>query len=200
VRVRDYSGPLGVLAAGALGFSLFCVVSAMALAGPQRPNSAAMEPESLLDMAVSNLNTAAALTVAAVPEYLTTPTIAPTNTAAPTSTVTVTVTASTTPLPTLTLFHPLFSPTRTRRPGSSSAPTKPPTPIPTRTYTQIPTATNTPVPPPTNTIPPPPTGTSTPVPQPTETQAPPPTNTQEPDPTNTPGSVQIEATSDPEPE
>ena len=164
MKIREYSGPLTVFAAGVLGFSLICIVSAAALVNPSAPRASDIGAQDIVDSAFSNpINTAAALTAVEISEYIATPT--PTLTLHPTITVSITATnkifVTWTPLP----------PTRTRvgRPSATS------TRVPSRTPTRIllPSPTNTPVPP-TDTSEPPPT--DTPVP-PTDTPEPPPTDT-----------------------
>src|SRR5215216_4598830 len=151
-RVREYTGPLGILAAGAIGLSLLCSVSAMAMGDLNRYISITLEPISLVDLAVSNFQTAAALTEQVVTAFV------------PTETITVTSTkelASLTPQPTDTQRHFVtITPTNTRKPRltatviGASPTSRPPT------STRIPTRTNTPRPtwtpvPPTHTSPPP---------------------------------------------
>ena len=57
---RDYTSLLGVVAAGLLGISLLCVTSAIALSAPNAPTPLALEPASIVDLAVNNVNTVAA--------------------------------------------------------------------------------------------------------------------------------------------
>ena len=160
MRVRDYRGPLGVLAAGAIGLSLLCSVSVMAMSDLENQVRITIEPLNIVDFAVSNLNTAAAFTQQAVTQFVPTPTLVPTNTSAPS------VVPSDTPRHFVTITPTL--PRRTREPLN----TQPPVP---------PARTNTPLPPPTKTLVPP---TLTPVPD-TPTSEPPPT---EPPPTEPPTS------------
>jgi hypothetical protein len=160
VKAREYSGPLGILAAGALGLSLLCSVSALAMGDLSRYIPITIEPLNLVDLAVSNLETAAAFTEQVVTQFVPTETLTP---LPPTST------ASLTPQPTDTERHFVtITPTVTRKPrtpptgthfaASQTATTGPSrTPIPTWTNTPVtPTATD----PPTPTIPP----TATPIP------------------------------------
>ena len=164
MRVREYSGPLGILAAGAIGLSLLCSVSAMAMGDLSRYVPIPLEPINLVDLAVEGFGTAAALTEQMVTVFVPTETVTPTSTQAP---------ASLTPLATDTQRRFLtITPTlarRTRIPPTlvivaSRTPTpRPPTrtPVPTRTRTPIPpTLTDTPLPPPTTpAYPDPPTST-----------------------------------------
>jgi hypothetical protein len=160
VKAREYSGPLGILAAGAIGLSLLCSVSAMAIGDLNRYIPITLEPINLVDLAVSNFGTAAALTEQIVTVFVPTETLVPTNTRGP---------ASPTPQPTDTQRHFLtITPTFTRRPRFTpttvfvASPTlRPP---PTRTPTPIPTRTKTPTPRPTVTIITPPTTPVTPYP------------------------------------
>lgn len=181
MKLREYRAPLIVLAAGSLGFSLFCIVSAAAMAGPSVSSTPiALQPQDLVDSAVSNINTVAALTMQSVSEFIPTATLSPSDTSLPAQAEVSTDTL--TPIPTRTRFIP--SPTRTRE-SPGARPTSTFTRLPTRTATPIPTSTNTPVPTFTHTSVPP-TSTDTPVP-PTDV---PPTNTPLPPtdvpPTNTP--------------
>jgi hypothetical protein len=177
VKIREYSGPLTVFAAGVLGFSLICIVSAAALVNPSAPRASDIGAQDIVDSAFSNpINTAVALTAVEISEYITTPT--PTLTLHPTITASVTATkrifVTWTPLP----------PTRTREGRPSATSTRVPSRTPTRIL--LPSPTNTPNPP-TDTPEPP---TDTPVP-PTDTPEPPtdtpvpPTDTPEPPPTDT---------------
>ncbi len=167
VRVREYAGPLGILAAGVLGFGLLCSASALAMNDLNSHNRRNVEPPNLVDLAVANLNTSVALTQQAVTAFVSTPTTSPTNTASLTPT----------PLPSKTsLISPSFTPrqpTRTRRARPADTATS--RPIPTHTKTPLPPSTDTPLP----------TDSQTPLPPPTDTPLPPPTNT-EPPPTDTP--------------
>ena len=144
MKVREYSGPLGILAAGVIGLSLLCSVSAMAMDDLNRYIPIPLEPISIVDLAVSNFGTAAALTEQVVTVFVPTETITPSNTPVP---------ASLTPEPTDTQRHFVtITPTVTRRPRStltavvvaSRTPTRPPpthapTITPSRTPTRIPT-------------------------------------------------------------
>ena len=172
-RVREYTGPLGILAAGAIGLSLLCSVSAMAMGDLNRYIPITLEPISIVDLAVSNFGTAAALTEQIVTVFVPTETLGPTATNA---------LASITPQPTDTQRRFVtITPTNTRRPRltMTAAPaatrtSRPPTRAPTRT--SVPTRTKTPVPPTHTPVPP----TNTPQPtiypdHPTSTNAPPPT-------------------------
>ena len=177
--IRQYAGPLTVLAAGAVGFSFFLIVAAAAITSPRAPNASQidLEPQSLVDSAVSNMNTMAALTVEAVSQYIPTATVTPSRTSVPTETEAPTFTAT---------LHPTrtrIPPTRTREPSdpppirtATSLPTRTATPEPTFTSTSIPTFTDTPIP--TDTPEPPPTD----APVPTDTPEPSLTNTSEPPP------------------
>lgn len=173
MRAREYTGPLGILVAGAIGLSLLCSVSAMAMGDLNRYVPLTLEPISIMDLAVSNFETAAALTEQIVTVFVPTETITPTSTPVPAS---LTAQPTETQQRFVTITPTL--PRRTRIPSTpvviaSRTPTlRPPTatsPPPTRTPTQ---PTNTPVP------------TDTPVP-PSPT-APPPTDTMEPTPTDLP--------------
>jgi hypothetical protein len=171
---KDYTSLLGVVAAGLLGISLLCITSAIALSAPNAPTAMALEPASIVDLAVNNINTVAALTVQALSvDNESTPFLLPSKTP----------TASASPTATL-LVIPTFTqraPTKTRAPRIPSTAT--PKPPPTKTAIP-PTQTNVP---PTNTLVPtntPIPNTSTPIPDtPTSVPA---TNTPVPD---TPTSV-----------
>ncbi|HSL43519.1 MAG TPA: hypothetical protein VK897_08805 [Anaerolineales bacterium] len=172
MRVREYVGPLAVLAAGVVGFSLLCSVSAMAMSDLENYAPVTLAPMNIIDVAISNLSTAAALTEQSVTEFVPTPTAVPTRTASltpqPSDTVTVRPTFTSPP------------PTRTRRPratATTAPPTRTRTPVPTNTHPPTITPSRTPSPvPPTNT--PVPTSTHSPIP-PTNTPVPP-TNTSVP--------------------
>jgi hypothetical protein len=170
VRLREYGGPLGVLLAGIVGFSLLCSVSAMAMSDLSNYSPVTIEPLNFVDLAVSNLETAAALTEQAVTVFV------PTET--PTVVPTATHTASLTPTPTDTPRRFVtITPTIPRRTRPPATPTSIPptrTPIPP-TSTPIPPDTDTPIPPDTDTPIPP--ATDTPMPPPTDTEPPPPTDT-----------------------
>jgi hypothetical protein len=179
VKAREYSGPLGILAAGAIGLSLLCGVSAMAMGDLNRYIPITLEPLSIVDLAVANFETAAALTEQIVTAYVPTATITPTSTDSP---VSPTLSPSATPrrfvtitpdLPRRTRLAPTLVPSRTStRPPTRTptriftrTPTRTPTRFITRTYTPtpiIPTKTNTPPPPTTPPYPDPPTSTPTP--------------------------------------
>jgi hypothetical protein len=173
VKAREYTGPLGILAAGAIGISLLCSVSSMAMGDLSRYVPITLEPLNFVDLAVANFQTVAALTEQVVTAFVPTETLVPTGTDSP---------ASLTPQPTETqrrfvTITPTL-PRRTRIPSSTAViiASRTPTPRPpTRTPTSIPptvTRTSTPVPP-----------TDTPIP-PTDTLQPD-TDTPQPD-TNTP--------------
>ena len=155
MKAREYSGPLGVLAAGAIGISLLCSVSAMAMSDLKNHLAITIEPLNIVNLAVSNLETAAAFTEQAVTMFVPTPTINPTDTLSPA------------PLPSDTSTPRHFvtvTPTLTRRVRSTFTSTF----IPPKTHTPVP-PTNTPIPPPTNTLIP--TPTDTPIPD-TDTPVP----------------------------
>lgn len=172
MRGREYAGPLGVLAAGILGISLLCSVSALAKSDLYNHNLKALEPVNFMDLAVANLSTSVALTQQVVTAFVSTPTIVPADTASltpqhlPADTAARTA-ASPTPL----------QPTRTRRSQAANTVVRP---LPTQTRTPVPAATSTPVP---TTMPPPPT--DTPLPPPPATEPPPPTDTSAPPPADT---------------
>jgi hypothetical protein len=148
VKAREYSGPLGILAAGAIGLSLLCSVSAIAMGDLNRYIPITLEPISIVDFAVSNLETAAALTEQFVTAFVPTETLVPTGTPAsasltpqPTDTQRRFVTITPT-LPRRTRIPPtttaVINPSRT---PTSRPPTRTPTrpqPTPTRTKTPIP--------------------------------------------------------------
>jgi len=155
LKVRTYAGPLGILAAGLAGVSLLCSVSALAISDLNSRAPGALGPPNIVELAVDNLNTAAALTQQIMTQFVPTETALPT----PTATFIPQPSATSTTLPTSTPLPP----TRTRRPRLASPPTR----IPTQTNTPIP-PTSTPVPPTDTPV------TPTPVPD-TDTPAPPPT-------------------------
>ena len=170
MKAREYSGPLGILAAGAIGLSLLCSVSTMAMGDLNRYIPITLEPINLFDLAVSNFGTAAALTEHIVTVFVPTETLAPSSTPVPES---VTPASTDTPRRFVTI-----TPTATRRVRAtltavavaSRTPTKAPTRTPThRPPTLTPTRTRTPIPPdPDTPTPTPPTiypdpATSTPV-------------------------------------
>ncbi|MDQ3006941.1 MAG: hypothetical protein M3R47_16355 [Chloroflexota bacterium] len=171
--LRDYTSLLGVVAAGILGMSLLCITSAIALSNPDPANPIVLEPASIVDMAIQNLNTVSALTVQAVAVSIDDSTPTPTLGA---SALPPSPTLTSSAFPTL----PRFTSTATRRPRATFTPTRvPPTNTPRPpTNTPIPAPTRTLVPSPTNTLIPPPTFTATPEP-PTATDEPP-TATDEP--------------------
>lgn len=203
MKAREYSGPLGILAAGALGLSLLCSVSAMAMGDLNRYIPITIEPLNLVDLAVSNLETAAAFTEQVVTAFVPTETLTP---------IPPTNTASLTPQPTDTQRRFVtITPTRTRRPRipptgthvvpsqtATTAPSRVPTntpsrtPIPTDTPlpTATPIATDTPIPTAT------PIPTDTPIPTATQPDTATPPDTPPPD-TDTPAATeQIGAGSD----
>jgi len=183
VKAREYSGPLGILVAGAIGLSLLCSVSAMAMGDLNRYISLTLVPINIVDLAVSNFGTAAALTEQIVTVFVPTETLAPTGTPVP---------ASLTPQPTDTQRHFVtITPTIARRtriaPTAVIVASRTPTVRPP-TRTPFPTATRTPIPPtapPTNT-PIPPTDTPQPPPDTDTPQPPPDTDTPQPPDTDTP--------------
>ena len=195
MNIREYRGPLTVLAAGALGFSLICIVSAAALANSAASNGSAIEAQDIVDSAFSNpINTVVALTVVEISEFLPTTTLTPTPTPADTLTASATI-PSNTPTRVFLTWTPR-PPTRTREaePTATRTPTRTPsrtpTRTPTRTNTPSPTDTNTPIPPTHTFTPEPPTHTITPEPPTaTNTPQPPPTVTDTLEPTDTPGST-----------
>ena len=166
-RPRDYAGLLWILVAGALGFSLFCGTSAIALSDQTLPTPIVIEREDIADLAFSNLNTAAALTAQSFAEIVAT--VTPTASFTHTSTITSSPTFTSTP--TRTPFIPTITPTAEKQKPSVVQPTStrvpPPTPIVVQGFTGTPSLpdapTETPEPqqtdPPTNpppTDPPPP--------------------------------------------
>lgn len=167
MKVREYSGPLGILAAGAIGLSLLCSVSAMAMGDLTRYIPITLEPINLVDLAVSNFGTAAALTEQVVTVYVPTETLTPSSTPIsatltpqPTDTqrrfVTITPTLTRRARPTLT---PVIVATYTSTRRLSITPSRTPTRIPTTAIptTMVPT---TEAPPPTTpAYPDPPTST-----------------------------------------
>jgi len=169
VKAREYSGPLGILAAGAIGLSLLCSVSAMAMGDLNRYIPMTLVPINLVDLAVSNFGTAAALTEQIVTAFVPTETLMPNSTPVPESLtpqstdtprrfVTITPTATRRVRATLTAVV-----VASRTPG---APTRTPTryipsPTRTRTRTPIPPDPDTPTPTPPTNYPDP--STSTPV-------------------------------------
>ncbi len=185
MKIREYSGPLTVLGAGVLGFSLICIVSAAALANPLTPNASNIGAQEIVDSAFSNpISTAAALTAVEISEYIPTPTPTFTETIVPS----LTAISYITPTRPFVTWTPI-PPTRTRKPRLTA--TSIPSRIPSRTPSQTPTKTLVPSPTdtrvPTLTFTPQPTETDTPIP-PSNTPHPTETNTSEPQPqpTNTP--------------
>ncbi len=168
-KPKDYAGLLWIFLAGALGFTLFCATSAIALSDPTLPTPIVIEPGNIANLAFSNLNTAAALTAESFQDLV----------ATSTSSATFTPTASQTASPTA-------SPTRTRTPFiPSRTPTKQEQPPPRATIV-LPTATRTQKPTNTPIIIIPITGTATVADPPTETPVPEPSSTPIPPPTSTP--------------
>ncbi len=161
MRVRDYTGPLGVLAAGVFGVSLLCSVSALAMNDLNSHSLTTLEPVNIVELAVDNLGTAAGLTEQAVTAFVPTPTVVPTNTASltplPSDTATATFLPSSTPR----------QPTRTRRPRPVATTIRL---LPPSSRTPRPPATSTP-PPPADTSPPP-TAISPPPTEPPPTEPP----------------------------
>ena len=189
---RDYTSLLGVVAAGILGMSLLCITSAIALSSPNQSTPFVLEPASIVDLAVNNINTVSALTVQALSTISieSTPILIPseTPTGSPTVTIPVISSSATRPAPTRTR-PPRTTSTSTPRPPSTIThipptntqvpPTNTPLPPPTNTFTPLPPDTNTPVPPPDTDTPIPPPDTNTPVPPP-DTDTPPPADTPTP--------------------
>jgi hypothetical protein len=172
VQLRDYAGPVRVLAAAVIGFSLLCSVSALAMNDLSSYDRSAVESLDIVDLAVENISTSVAFTQQAVNVFVPTPTVVPTDTAflTPLPSDTATVLPSATPhLPTLT---------RTRRPRATATVRS----FPTRTRTPLPPATNTEAPP-TDTPLPPPTQVEIPA---TDTSLPPAADTEIPPPTEPP--------------
>lgn len=193
-KAREYMGPLGILAAGAIGLSLLCSVSAMAMGDLNRYVPITLEPINIVDLAVSNFQTAAALTEQIVTAFVPTETLVPTSTDSPPSLtpqptdtqrqfVTITPTLPRrTRVPFTATFVPSRTPTsrpptatRTRTPvpptvtrtrtPTSIPPTNTPTDIPpTETNTSLPPPSDTPVPPTETSVPPSPMDTNTPQP------------------------------------
>lgn len=161
-KPKDYAGLLWIFLAGALGLSLFCATSAIALSDPSMPTPIVIEPANIANLAFSNLNTAAALTANAFQQLAVPPSATPTFTATATETATPTFTPTKTK--TRTPFVPSITPTKAREQQ------KPPIILPTATRTAIVISTITG----TATVPDPPT--DTPVPEPSNTP-PPPTST-----------------------
>ena len=200
VNIKNYVDLLWVVGAGVLGFSLLCVTAGIALANPNM--SASLQPQSIIQIAIANVNTAAALTMEAFPQHLITPTLVPSNTLETSKTSSPTAVASITP--TVTASAIFIQPTGTDRTrgGANS------NPEPLSTATLVPTQTNSPLPPPTLTSSPNPsptitrtprpTRTRTPIPSPTDTPLPPTiTNTPRPTMTRTPIPPTIEPTLEP---
>ncbi|MCC6500410.1 MAG: hypothetical protein IT313_09115 [Anaerolineales bacterium] len=193
-RPRDYAGLLWIFLASALGLSLFCATSAIALSDPTLPTPIVIAPGDVADLAFSSLNTAAAFTAEAFQELIQTATPSATNTS--TTTFTATPTASFTASPFYTRLIPSKTPTKEKEPRATIIlPTATRTPKPTNTaiiinpITGTPTAqeqpTDTPVPAPSTTPSPSATPPPTPTPPPTSTLPPTPT----PPPTSTPSPV-----------
>jgi hypothetical protein len=151
VKAREYSGPLGILAAGAIGLSLLCSVSAMAMGDLNRYIPMTLVPLNLVDLAVSNFGTAAALTEQIVTVFVPTETLMPSSTSVPES---VTPQSTDTPLRFVTITPTITRRVRATLTGvvvASRTPTRRPTLTPTRRPTLTPTRTRTPVPPATDT-------------------------------------------------
>lgn len=151
MKAREYSGPLGILAAGALGLSLLCSVSAMAMGDLNRYIPITFEPISIVDLAVANFETAAALTEQVVTVFVPTETRLPTGTASltplsPEATDTarrfVTITPTLprrTRVPTqLVVASRTATPRPSRTPPPTRTATRPPTRTPSRTPTRTP--------------------------------------------------------------
>lgn len=189
-KAREYIGPLGILAAGAIGLSLLCSVSAMAMGDLNRYVPITLEPINIVDLAVSNFQTAAALTEQIVTAFVPTETLVPTSTDSPPSltpqptdtqrrfvTITPTLPRRTRIPPTQTaVVIPSRTPTSRPPTATRTRTPVPPTVTRTRTPTSIP-PTNTPTnlpPSPTETNPPQTPDTSTPPPQTPDTSTPPP--------------------------
>jgi len=168
-KPKDYAGLLWIFLAGALGLSLFCATSAIALSDPSMPTPIVIEPANIANLAFSNLNTAAALTANAFQQLAIPPSATPTFTATATETATPTFTPTKTK--TRTPFVPSITPTKAREQQ------KPPIILPTATRTRNPTSTAIVI----STI----TGTATVPEPPTDTPVPEPSNTPPP-PTSTP--------------
>ena len=80
MKAREYGGPLGVLAAAAIGVSLLCSVSAIAMGDLKNYLPIiTIQPLNVLDLAVSNFETAAALTEQVVTAFVPTQTLPPTD-------------------------------------------------------------------------------------------------------------------------
>ncbi|HLF75496.1 MAG TPA: hypothetical protein VI524_14160 [Anaerolineales bacterium] len=182
-----YRGLLAVIAAGALGISLLCSVSSMAMQDLNVATAMALQPADVVDSFISNMNTAGAMTMQAFAEFVATPTVTASTVPTSTPTPTLSVTPS---KPSIFQFPTSFGPTSTRRPRirPSSTFTRAPTRTPTRTPVPTRTLTKTPLPSRTPTVPSPtpvPTQTDTPVPPPSDTPLPPPSDTPEPPPSPT---------------
>jgi hypothetical protein len=195
VKIRDYSGPLTVLAAGVLGFSLICIVSAAALANPRTSSASELGAQDIVNAGYANpIGTMAALTEVQVTAYISTPTLPFTETIPPTLTAILYIT----PTKPFVTWTPL-PPTRTRMGRPSATPTQLPTRTPSKipptpTFTPRPTFTDTPLPPTDTPVPP----TDTPVP-PTDTPVPP-TNTLEPPPPPPPTPTPVDTATSAPPE
>ena len=165
VKAREYSGPLGILAAGAIGLSMLCSVSALAMGDLNRYIPVTIEPINILNLAVSNLETAAALTEQAVTVFVPTETLMPTGTSSLTPPQAPSDTS--TPLRFVTITPTLAR--KTREPSTPIIYASPTSIPPTRPPTKPPTKTNTPIPPTTavpTTVVPPTTEVPTTYPQP----------------------------------
>ncbi|MGE5374361.1 MAG: hypothetical protein ACM3XO_04825 [Bacteroidota bacterium] len=197
-----------VLAAGVLGFSIICMVSAAALANPATPARSEIEPRDVVDSAFAKpINTAVAMTVVEMSEYIVSLT--------PSMAVTASPTGNFLGTPTLKAYitWTALPPTKSRddRPVSTAT-NIPPTStrvlptatkfIPTSTHTDIPN-TDTPKPPPTDTPVPPTDTPSVPTPPPdipSDTPVPPTTEPPTvPPPTIDPGITPVPLDSTPTP-
>jgi hypothetical protein len=152
VKAGEYSGPLGILAAGALGLSLLCSVSAMAMGDLNRYIPVTFEPINIVDLAVANFETAAALTEQMVTVFVPTETLVPTSTPSftlippePTDTARRFVTITPT-LPRRTRVPSATPVVVASRTSTSRPPTRTATPTKTKTRTPRP-PTLTPTPP-----------------------------------------------------
>ena len=112
VKLSAYRGLIWVFLAGALGISLLCSVSGMALQDLNIATAMALEPADVLDSVVSNLNTAAAMTLQAFSELE----ASSTPTRPPTSTITSSPTSTVSNTPFAFQFITPRGPTSTRRP------------------------------------------------------------------------------------
>lgn len=170
MRIRKYAGPLGVLAAAVIGFGLLCSASALAMNDLDSLERGAMKPLNIVDLALKNMNTSAALTQQAVTAFVSTPTVTATHTVflTPLPSNTATLLPSPTPRQATKTRRPRTIPTDMPLPSHTKTPL-PTATLPPPTDTELP-ATDTPLPPPTNTEAPP---TDTPLPPATDTELPP---------------------------